>query len=487
MRTLTAGILAGLAAGAVTAALISLPYSLALHFGISGGLGALFGLLLGGRLRTAGGAVVWGAGFGIAWWLVGPLTVAPRLSGGAADWSLAAAQNAFPMLFGYIAAFGAVLGLVYYLLIQLSSARAPDPPAGPAVRPDAFMPPRRQAIIFGAFGGVLGSWVFLRGIETAEFFPFVAALVGSDAMMVGGMLHFLIGIVIGIGFGLLFYREVAGVGPGVIWGMTYGIFWWILGPLTLSGWLQGNGLQPDWSLEAAQNAYPALIAHMLYGSMVGLFYGLANKFWRALFIDSDPINRTREGLGVQGLRGLLMGQAGGIVGGLLFTIVMVGIDALPSVANLVGARSALAGFLVHLLIALTIGSTFGLLFHRQVENYGPALAWGLTYGLLWWLIGTNTLFNVILRAPVDWSLAAAVSRYPALLGHLLYGAGLGLFYEYLTRRFEGRLQIEPLGVAGGVQRRSLLSSPAPALWWVALFMALLLPILLGGGASGSGY
>jgi hypothetical protein len=40
-----------------------------------------------------------------------------------------------------------------------------------------------------------------------------------------------------------------------------------------------------------------------------------------------------------------------LVGGLLFMLMMLHIGLLPIVANLIGAASALTGFLVHLVIA----------------------------------------------------------------------------------------------------------------------------------------
>jgi hypothetical protein len=178
-----------------------------------------------------------------------------------------------------------------------------------------------------------------------------------------------------------------------------------------------------------------------------------------------------------------MGQAGGVVGGLLFTIVMVGIGALPQVASLVGANSAIAGFIVHLIIAVIVGSSYGLLFEREASSDGSGLAWGMMYGLLWWLVGALTLFPILLRQPVDWSLPMVASLYPALVGHLLYGAGLGLFFEILARRYDtlsGRtrpgMQGTPLTMA--LTRQGTAGTSAPALWAVTLVLGVVIPLLL---------
>ncbi len=480
--------LAGLLAGAAADFLMPVPYSPAVHLVISLALGVAFGLVVDRKAQSAGGALVQGLAFGLIGWLLIPLTLVPLLEGRPPGWTILDARAAFALLPVYLLPFGAVLGGGYYLLLSGLRWRGPAGQKLDSVRrATGFTPPRFQGLWIGGFAGLAGSWVFLRGIESADFFPFVASLIGSGSMMVGGSLHYTIGALIGIGFGLLFYRQIGGVGSSVIWGMTYGVLWWILGPLTLAGWIQGSGIQPDWSLRAAQAAFPALLAHMLYGAMVGFFYALANKVWRALFIDSDPLNRTREGLGAQGLRSILMGQAGGVIGGLLFTIVMVGIGALPQVAGLVGGDSSLVGFGVHLLIAITIGSSFGLLFQRQARSYAEALAWGLTYGLLWWLLGTNTLFNTLLRAPVDWSLPAVASSYPALVGHLLYGGGLGLFFHYLACRLDpafrdrARKNRPAMESTGEAHQAGTPATPAPALWVVVLVIGVVLPMLLAPG------
>ncbi|MCB8961025.1 MAG: hypothetical protein H6651_11975 [Ardenticatenales bacterium] len=70
------------------------------------------------------------------------------------------------------------------------------------------------------------------------------------------------------------------------------------------------------------------------------------------------------------------GQWAGIIGGLLFTIVMVGTNSLPRVASLVGGSSPILGFLVHLVIAIIVGSSYGILFRDEAYSYGSGMGWG---------------------------------------------------------------------------------------------------------------
>ena len=478
---LLAGLVAGLAGGFLFSIAVGTILGFVPHLMISGLLGILFAVLVGPRIKTAGGSLVWGEAYGILWWLIGYLTLIPIFLGDGVYWEPAEIQALFPLLLGQTIAYGAVLGLVYYCIVRTFSgpADADDhshehtEPMRP--RGQDILPPRLLSIIIGALGGLVGAWVFLIGIESSAFFPLVAGLLGSTSQSLGGLLHYLIGITIGATFGLIFYRDIHGTGSSIVWGMAYGITWWMLGPMTLRPLLSDE--LPDWSLAVAQATFAPLTAHILYGALVGLVYAVTKNLWNALFVDSDPLNRTQESAGTSSFRGLLMGQAAGIVGGLLFTIVMVSTNSLPRIASLVGGSSPFVGFLVHLLIAIMIGSTYGIFFNKEAYSYGSGMGWGLSYGFLWWLLGPGTLFFVLLRQPVDWSILATAGRFPALVGHLLYGMGLGLFYQYLIRRYD----THDHSSEGNPHVHQTAGSPAAALWAVTLLIGIMLPLLLGRG------
>ncbi|MFZ0548722.1 MAG: hypothetical protein WAM60_24945 [Candidatus Promineifilaceae bacterium] len=463
---LIAGALAGLVGGVVAAVLAKPEIGIVAHLLVSLVLGALFGLGLGSRLDTAGSSLMWGQAFGLLWWLIGPLSLLPLLYGEGLLWTVTDIQTNFALLPANLVGFGAVWGLGSFVIGRFLPLNSTTTEVKGLVAPE-LVPSWGQALIVGGLGGLLGSWVFLRGIETANFFPLVASIIGMDTYMAGVLLHYIIGIIIAITFALLFNQDIRGAGSALVWGLSYGILWWVIGPLTLLPLLTGAPV--TWSLEAAQANFASLVAHLLYGAMVGWFYAVINGIWRTLFIDSDPLNRTREGRGVANVRGLLMGQMGGILGGLLFTFVMIGIGALPYVANLVGSRSPAVGWLVHLIISIIIGSSFGLLFQHEAYSYGAGMSWGVLYGVLWWLLGALTLFPALLRQPIDWSLGAATANYAPLIGHLLYGLGLGLLYQYLARRHDPALQ---------TRRERARGTVAAAMWASTLFIVVMLPLLL---------
>lgn len=182
-------------------------------------------------------------------------------------------------------------------------------------------------------------------------------------------------------------------------------------------------------------------------------YHWLSAFVRSLF--SDDVRRlAHEGAGAEGLQAAGRGAFAGLVGGLLFTLIMLQIDFLPTVAALVGSDSKVTGFVVHLAIADAIGISYGLLFRRRSYDAGSALGWGVAYGFCWWILGALTLLPVFLGGSPQWSAAAAVEAFPSLVGHLLYGAGLGLTFYALESRYSpwwvvGRRERQTASNAGG--------------------------------------
>lgn len=114
---------------------------------------------------------------------------------------------------------------------------------------------------------------------------------------------------------------------------------------------------------------------------------------------------------------------------------MVQIGFLPTVAQLVGGTSSFTGLVVHLIISILIGASYGVLFQRQSYDTGSALGWGVSYGVLWWVLGPLTLLPILLGAPPQWNIDRAMATVPSLIGHILYGVGLALIFFALEARY----------------------------------------------------
>lgn len=93
------------------------------HLVMSAMIGAGFGVMLGSVARTTARSVGAGAAYGMAWWVLGPLTMMPLLMGlgFATQWNGAAVTAALPSLMGHVI-YGAITGFVF---VRLLARRAP--------------------------------------------------------------------------------------------------------------------------------------------------------------------------------------------------------------------------------------------------------------------------------------------------------------------------------------------------------------------------
>jgi len=296
---------------------------------------------------------------------------------------------------------------------------------------------------------------------------------------VAGPATLLIGLGAGVGFALLYPRLKDGSGPVLIRGTMYGFAWWVAGALTLMPLMNGGGLA--WALDAVRARFPALPGFVLFGAFVAIVYRWLVALAGALFSDivSAP---DEEGIGIRGLRAVARGAFAGVIGGLVFTIIMVRIGALPAVARLIGASSPWTGFVVHLVIANLIGASFGLLFLRRSFDLGSALGWGISYGFFWWILGPLTLFPVLLGVAPRWTPDVAAAHMASLIGHLAYGAALGVTFHLLEARYNPWwISHTDAEAVRSARRRDQVLTSAPALWALVVLIALTLPVVLTCG------
>ena len=161
-------------------------------------------------------------------------------------------------------------------------------------------------------------------------------------------------------------------------------------------------------------------------------------------------------------------------------MVMWRIDFLPNVAELVGSSSEVTGFFVHMGISQAVGASYGLLFQRQSYGLGSALGWGVSYGFFWTILGPLTLAPVFLGSTPQWTTEAMGQVFPNLIGHLIYGAGLGVTFYLLEARYSPWwiTRTQTLTDLAALRQEQALSA-GPALWTAVIIVGLILPVLLG--------
>jgi hypothetical protein len=277
-------------------------------------------------------------------------------------------------------------------------------------------------------------------------------------------LALVLGGLAGAAYGALYPRPRGALGPGIVRGLSFGFLLWLALPLTVLPVLAGDGL--PWELADARGRAAALTPSLLAGVLLVALYRALGALAGA-GVQDDPAELADEGVGTRALQGLGRGTVGGLVGGLLFTYVLVEVDGLDRIAGIAGGSSPTLGLAVHLLIAVVLGMTYGLLFRHEGGEAEAALGWGLSYGVLWWLLGNLTLLPLLLGEPVEWTADGLAGGFPSLIGHLAYGAGLALVLAALERRANPWWSaLTPARARRAELRRTRTADAAPGLWAV---------------------
>jgi uncharacterized membrane protein YagU involved in acid resistance len=134
----------------------------------------------------------------------------------------------------------------------------------------AEIPPRKspQSVQKGAIAGLVGGLVFGIVMALIGMLPQVGMLIRQNNALIGLLVHMSISAIIGAGFGILMsMMSVKRPTITLLIGIVYGLFWWLLGALTLMPILLGA---PQKIFVIDEMQVYSLLGHILYGMTVGL-------------------------------------------------------------------------------------------------------------------------------------------------------------------------------------------------------------------------
>lgn len=458
------GLSTGVLGGAIQSEILSAPMS---HSILLGGIfGLAFSLFFASRANTPGAGLIWGLAGALLLWFVMPTGIDLLLLRSASSMAmLNDAQARFPQLVAYLVCLGMPVGVVVGTSGGLrTKERQPQFRWG-------------RAVVAGGLAGTISGLTFSGWEFSGGYLPLIQGLPEFQSQTEAVILHFLVALLIGSIFGILFQRDVRGYGSSMGWGLGFGIFLWFFGPLTVFPFVSREPL--DWSAEQGTALFGSLLGYIIYGFILGTIYAFLDRIWVRLFIQSDPLNREPEGLGLHFLRSIEWGGLAGLVGGLVSIPAMAATGILPKIAGVDTNFGGILGLVIHLLVSTGIGMTYGLLFRDEAPSIGLGVPWGFLFGVIWWYVGPLTLLPLILTGVYDWRASAAAALLPSLIGHLIYGGATAFTFLLLERRYKRWLLLDPRIAAREQRRLRPIGTPAPALWFLALGLGVLLPILLG--------
>ncbi len=121
------------------------------------------------------------------------------------------------------------------------------------------------------------------------------------------------------------------------------------------------------------------------------------------------------------------GIVAGLGGGLIFGILMQMMGMISMIAMMMGSKSDLVGWLIHLMISAVFGLIYGVLAYRISSSWVVS---GLVYGAILWVFGPLFIMPIMGgMAPFTFT----GTTWMALMGHLVYGFLTAWFFQRLTK------------------------------------------------------
>jgi uncharacterized membrane protein YagU involved in acid resistance len=119
---------------------------------------------------------------------------------------------------------------------------------------------------------------------------------------------------------------------------------------------------------------------------------------------------------------------GGILGGVIFGIMMQLMGMIPMIAMMVGSKSLVVGWVIHMIISIIFGLGFVIL-TKFVSNL---IAATILYGVLIWILGPLLIMPMMLGMGPMISQAFAAEQLMSLMTHIFFTVILAIVYKLMN-------------------------------------------------------
>lgn len=131
-------------------------------------------------------------------------------------------------------------------------------------------------------------------------------------------------------------------------------------------------------------------------------------------------------------RSLISGAVGGTVGGIVFGMMMAAMNMLSMISQMVGFRSPIVGFIIHLIISVFFGMFAGILLRFIPRCPGKTGMAAMGYGVFLWLIGPLMVMPLMMHMPL---FVINSTAKMSLMGHIIYA----MVTMFVSRQFTARV------------------------------------------------
>ena len=121
------------------------------------------------------------------------------------------------------------------------------------------------------------------------------------------------------------------------------------------------------------------------------------------------------------------GIVAGLGGGLIFGILIQMMGMISMIAMMMGSKSDLVGWLIHLMISAIFGLAYGVIGHKISSKWAVA---GILFGMILWVFGP--LFMMPIMAGMT-PFSFDSNTWTSLMGHVIYGLVTAWTFSRLTR------------------------------------------------------